>query len=119
VSTKRGERLKLSGSLSYTRMRELFLQKLQQLGYDSKQFSLHSLRAGGATSAANAGVPDCLFKRHGRWKSESAKDGYIKDSENSLVCVQESQSVTTCSLLPYMYPKMFSGCTTGPKHSVM
>ena len=34
----------------------------------------------GATAEANAGVPDRLFKRHGRWKSESAKDGYIKDS---------------------------------------
>ena len=22
----------------------------------------------------------CLIKRHGRWKSESAKDGYVKDS---------------------------------------
>ena len=35
---------------------------------------MHSLRAGGATAAANAGVPDRLFKRHGRWKSESAKE---------------------------------------------
>ena len=26
---------------------------------------MHSLRAGGATGAANAGVPDWLFKRHG------------------------------------------------------
>ena len=41
---------------------------------------MHSLRAGGAMAAANAGVPDRLFKRHGRWKSESAKDGYVKDS---------------------------------------
>ena len=42
-------------------MRELFLEKLQQLGYDKSQYSLHSLRAGGATQAANAGVPDRLF----------------------------------------------------------
>ena len=26
------------------------------------------------------GVPDRAFKKHGRWKSESAKDGYTKDS---------------------------------------
>lgn len=32
----------------------------------------HSLRSGGATAAANAGVPDRLVKRHGRWASESA-----------------------------------------------
>ena len=42
---------------------------------------MHSLRAGGATAAANAGVPDRLLKRHGRWRSETAKDGYVKDSD--------------------------------------
>ena len=26
------------------------------------------------------GVPDRLFKRHGRWRSENAKDGYVGDS---------------------------------------
>ena len=44
---------------------------------DPKQFGMHSLRAGGATAAANAGVLDRLFKRHGHWRSETAKDGYI------------------------------------------
>ena len=34
----------------------------------------------GVIAAANAGVPDRLLKRHGRWRSETAKDGYIKDS---------------------------------------
>ena len=34
------------------------------------------MRSGGATAAANANVPDHIFKRHGRWKSENAKDGY-------------------------------------------
>ena len=34
-----------------------------------------------AIAAANAGVQDrWFFKRHGRWKSECAKDGYVKDS---------------------------------------
>ena len=68
VHTKKGQQLRQSGSLSYTRMRELFLNKLSALGFDAKQFSLHSLRAGGASAAANAGIPDRLFKRHGRWK---------------------------------------------------
>ena len=40
---------------------------------------MHSLRAGGATKAADTGVEDRLFKRHGHWKSESAKVGYVKD----------------------------------------
>ena len=82
--------MRSQGSLSYTRLRELFLQKLTSLGFDAKQFGLHSLRSGGATAAAQAGVPDRLFKRHGRWRSEAAKDGYVKDSMSSLMYVSQS-----------------------------
>ena len=71
-------------------MRELPSAKLAQLGYDPKLFGLHSLRAGGATAAANAGVADRLFKRHGRWRSETAKDGYVKDSVASLLSVSKA-----------------------------
>jgi integrase len=87
VHTKNGEKLRNSGSLSYTRVRELLLAKLQVLGYDSSMFGVHSLRAGGATRAANNGVPDRMFKRHGRWKSESAKDGYVKDALDARLAV--------------------------------
>lgn len=80
VKTKNGEKLRESGSLSYSRIREILMGKICSLGYDSSAFGTHSFRAGGATLAANEGVPDRLFKRHGRWKSETAKDGYIKDS---------------------------------------
>ena len=90
VNTKNDQRLRQSGSLSYSRMRELFLVKLTALGFDAKQFGLHSLRAGGASAAANAGIPDRLFKRHGRWKSETAKDGYVKDTVADLMSVSES-----------------------------
>ena len=83
TKTKSGEVLQRSGGISYTRIRELVLERFQQLGYDPTQFGMHSFRSGGATLAANAGVPDRLFKRHGRWKSESAKDGYVKDSLES------------------------------------
>ena len=63
------------------------------LGMDPLQFGMHSLRAGGATAAANAGVPDRLFKRHGRWRSESAKDGYVKDSVDSRLSVSKSLGI--------------------------
>ena len=79
TSTKHGYRLRPSGGISYTRVRELVLEKLQEIGLDPKMFGLHSLRAGGASAAANAGIPDRWFKWHGRWLSENAKDGYIKD----------------------------------------
>ena len=71
-------------------MHELFVVKLRELGFDAKQFGLHSLRAGGATTAANAGVPDRIFKRHGRWRSEVAKDGYIRDNQEALMSVSRS-----------------------------
>ena len=80
VKTKLGYKLRDSGGLSYTRAREIVLEMLGEAGYDKTVFGLHSLRSGGASAAASAGVPDRLFKRHGRWRSENAKDGYIKDA---------------------------------------
>ena len=72
VKSKCREKLRESGSLSYAR---LFKEKLESLGFPAESYGLHSLRAGGATAVANRGIPDRLFKRHGRWKSDSAKDG--------------------------------------------
>ena len=73
-------KLRNTGPISYTRARELLLSALESIGFDKNQFGLHSLRSGGATAAAAAGVEDRLFKKHGRWKSEKAKDGYIKEN---------------------------------------
>ena len=67
--------------------------RIQGLGMDPKQFGMHSLRAGGATAAANAGVPDRLFKRHGHWRSESAKDRYVKDSVERRLSVSKSLGI--------------------------
>ena len=93
VCTKQGERLRAAGALNYTWMRELFLKKLIELGFDLKQYGLHSLRAGGATTAANPGVPERLFKRHGRWKSKSAKDGYLDDSAAARLAVSKKLDI--------------------------
>lgn len=80
-ATKTGYKLRNNDrSLSYSNFRSIFLEALKPHVADTKKFCLHSLRSGGATSAANNGIPDRLFKRHGRWSSESAKDGYVKSS---------------------------------------
>ena len=42
--TKQGYRLRTSGGLSYTRVREVVLEKLKELVLDPKQFGIHSLR---------------------------------------------------------------------------
>ncbi|KAK3095272.1 hypothetical protein FSP39_012523 [Pinctada imbricata] len=83
-------KLRKSGHLSYTRVRELFLEKLHCLGLDTTKFGLHSLRSGGATAAANAGISDRLFKKHGRWRSDRAKDGYVKENIHSLLSVSKN-----------------------------
>ena len=69
-----------SGKLSYTTCRDLFKEALRSVGVDPKKYGLHSLRSGGASAAAAAGVPDRLFKKHGRWASDNAKDGYVKET---------------------------------------
>ena len=69
-----------NGGINYNKLRELLLGKLSELGFDPALFGMQGLRAGGAAPAANIGVDDRLFKWHGHWKSESAKDGYVKDS---------------------------------------
>ena len=86
--TKHGEKLRATGGISYTRLHELLLNKLEELGWNKSHFSPHS--AGGATAAANAKVKDHLFKRHGCWKSESAKDGYVQDSLQQRLLVSQS-----------------------------
>lgn len=78
--------------LSYSRAREIVKDAFKDIT-DVSYISLHSLRAGGATAAANAGINDRLFKRHGRWLSENAKDGYVKDNFQSLLSVSKSLGI--------------------------
>ena len=66
--------------MSYTRTREIFLEAVQIMGLNKADYGLHSMRAGGATAAANKGIEDRLLKSHGRQRSENAKDGYILDN---------------------------------------
>jgi integrase len=66
--------------VTYTSVRDMVKRKASQIGLDPTKFCTHSMRAGGSSAAANAGINDRIFQRHGRWASVSAKDGYIKDS---------------------------------------
>ena len=68
--------------ITYSAIRGYFKTCFKDIVPDIAAFSTHSVRAGGASTAANAAVPDRLFQRRGRWRSVSAKDGYV---DNSLV----------------------------------
>lgn len=79
--------------LSYTRAREIVLDAFGEIGLDKSKFGLHSLRSGGATSAAAAGISDRLFKKHGRWRSEKAKDGYVRENINDKLSVTKNLGI--------------------------
>ena len=71
--------LRDGSNLSYSRARELFINKFRAIGLDMRLYDLHSLRIGGATAAANNDLPDRVIKKHGRWKSENAKYIYCRE----------------------------------------
>ena len=85
-STRRGQMLK-EAPMSYSRASELVKKELKSEGLDPSCYSLHSLRSGGASSAAALEIPDHLFQRQGGWRSTQAKNNYIQESLDSLLLV--------------------------------
>ena len=79
--------------LSYSCIRDYFKSIFKDILPDISLFSTHSLRAGGASAAANAGVPDRVFQRHGRWRSVSAKNGYVDDSLSTCLSVSKKLGI--------------------------
>ena len=50
---------------------------------------MHRFRSGGATAAAQNDTPAMLFRIHGRWKSDKAKNGYaLKIYRNVYLCLR-------------------------------
>ena len=81
---------KIDKPLRYTTIRGHVLDFLANIGLDSKNFGLHSLRSSGALATANLGVNDRLFKKHGRWKSDKVKDSYIHEDIESKLSVSRN-----------------------------
>ena len=73
--------------ISYSSILDYFKRSFKDIVLDVSQFGTQSLKAGGASAAANSGVQDRLFQRHGRWKTVSAKNGYVEDSLDSRLSV--------------------------------
>lgn len=65
--------------ISYTRARETIVSRLREVCGDIN-LGLHSLRSGGASMAARSSVNERCWKRHGRWKGDVSKDGYVEDT---------------------------------------
>ena len=79
--------------ISYSTYRESLKKSFRDIVPGISKFSTHSARSGGATLAANSGVPDRNLHRHGRWASTSAKNIYVKNSLASKLEVSKSLSL--------------------------
>lgn len=64
----------------------LFKQLLIKCDMEPGNYSLHSLRHGGATLAAKAGVSELMLKSHGDWRS-NCYETYIKNAKASSFAV--------------------------------
>ena len=62
TKTKSGYSLR-NAKLSYTRCREIFKTTLKDLGYDPKDYGLHSLRSGGATTVITNNASKAVSER--------------------------------------------------------
>jgi len=76
--------------ISYSTYRDAFKKSFNSIVPDISNFSTHSNRSGGATMAINSGASDRNVQRHGRWRSATSKDRYVKDSLASRLDVSKS-----------------------------
>jgi hypothetical protein len=78
---------------SYDTFRKRVAELFRAAGV-TKHITPHSMRVGGASEAAAAGCPDRLIMKFGRWRSEPVKNGYVRESLDSLLqvsrCVLEA-----------------------------
>jgi integrase len=79
--------------MKYSRVNELVKEKFKAIGLDCALYKLHSLRAGGASAAANHNVPDRAFQRQGRWRTTGVKDSYVTDSLPNLLSVSQNLGI--------------------------
>ena len=94
VITKSSYKLvRVDRHILYATFRGQLTKSLQNIVPDPSVFGTHSFRSGGPLRAANSGVSDRVFQRHGRQKSVVAKDGYVKDDMSSRLVVSKSLGI--------------------------
>ena len=76
--------------LTCSRASELVRKQLKAIGLNPRQHGRHSLRSHGAFAAAAAAIPDILLMHNGGWRSESAKNMYIQETEETLLRVSRA-----------------------------
>ncbi|HEY4135528.1 MAG TPA: tyrosine-type recombinase/integrase [Alphaproteobacteria bacterium] len=71
----------MNARLSANAVNSIVKRRVQALGYDSKTYSGHSLRAGLVTSAAAAGVSYAKIRAQTGHRSDAMLQRYIRDGE--------------------------------------
>ena len=80
AKTKQGHCVVKNKGISYSTMRELFKNTLKGVVENVDRFGLHSLRSGGASTAAANRVSDRMISKQGGWKSEKVRNRYNMDT---------------------------------------
>lgn len=84
--------------ISYTTIRKDLLRALADIGIDRQTYGVHlygthSMRRGGASTSARAGTNERIWKKHGRWSSDKAKDGYVSEDLTERLAVSQNLGV--------------------------
>lgn len=95
VEKHEGREVYGSTPISYQSLRRGVLQVFQEVGLPVERFGTHSMRSGGATLAANSGVPDRLWMEHGGWRSFRSAVGYVKTSSEVKASVTKAMFTRT------------------------
>lgn len=82
--------------LDYNRCRRLFKKQFLSIGLNPRLFGTHSLRAGGATLAAQCNVPEANWMAHGGWRSTTAARGYIRPTDSARLAVTRTLAAPPC-----------------------
>ena len=92
AKTKNGHNAHGAKPLSDTTVRDIFARDVAPVcnNVEEGDYSLHSLRSGGASAAINNGVSERLIGKHGRWNSDKSRNRYLKDSKKQRLGVSAS-----------------------------
>ena len=79
--------------ISYTTLRQEFIEHLSLFVDDVKKFGLHSIKSGGASNPALRNVNGELLDRHVGWKNSKSKRRYVKFRTEDLLSVTEAMGI--------------------------
>ena len=90
-----GGKQKIRDAMSYSIARESVRTAWASVREDPDKYGQQSLRSGGVSVAAAAGVPDRLIQHHGGWKREAGMKRYFAESLPNLLLVSQTSAFSS------------------------